>query len=1107
MELNQVTATASHFPNLAVCAVGRQVTQLEEQNSRQAEIDRSIQKLTKCGRDLMSPCSKAAYQVFVLYKKLLELEGITHLNPERTPLATLRLFARLLILKSIIEVPVGERSATYTTKGYLVAIKAFFCYKSVGQDFFALVKDLLPPPNNEKHKLIRNLSFFLSREKDLSEEFDFMVPVQLNEIIERTAGKDFSSVLREFANFHEEAEEVHRSESVQDHDKQISFAHECHMAIMSRLEPEVGKQQGTIDRTIAAIIRETTPYTKPSQKKGKARLVPCADGSKKHSHQFLQHLKIVVPACMGKKLSEMNAIYKRICMLAQIAGELNCAKAGPIAQKIAKLQTKQQKMSESLEDTLIGLKFLIHLQHRTLTDETLEAKCEEVVNKLCEQYTIQFHGLIIDLAMKIIEEEAEEAPLTPKHLEDIYKAAVGHVIVSMKTPGTRQPFNHAAHKIKLSGPLRKYMMEKLKEAEKSCLDAFAEPIANDNPSIKAIVLGIMPNGISILLSSILALEIEKKMHLVDIANIVKALEESKQGFARENVVWCLIETKEMKTALAKTLYRTKDKFRDLVADHIYTLFQLSDELPPSVKIPTELFLRELFGYLNELMDASGMMMHQTIYTTSVFTSLVNIVFDLSIKEGVDLCEFLKDTDTLTQVEQEKDKAEEKFARLALEELLLEEEQQKSAAIVELPAVAAQAQTTNPDLEPSPPITTESPEKETNVLTEPAAEAAPLYVPSCFRINRSLVTLGETKTTAYQAALAQSQIYMHHAFAIATQLQKRPRLCKALTPSLLESMHLCVEQRLTAEGIEKHGIAPSQFQGHNLTQRTAACGFVKLMPLIGSLTKYGTYLARYPCTINWVEQHQSLDAVMLDELRLTNTISSRLLEQTMQTLLQINVALDQVQPALLPDIREFQPSCRPEEMIPFRSPELRRLKELFSFCGTLPESAEKNDLIQLLIELEEILQMIESDKGIQKELLGTIVHAVFRIRQYAIKNALVCKLMERQGEAYDPEITPATPIKIAELLNLQRDLVRDIGQAHLAKGLDYPLAKRTERSLNEGEKALVAAYKVSLESEGFRLAGKSISVEWTLSKLDEVTKGTFNILEAILAADSAAGAAV
>ena len=355
-------------------------------------------------------------------------------------------------------------------------------------------------------------------------------------------------------------------------------------------------------------------------------------------------------------------------------------------------------------------------------------------------------------------------------------------------------------------------------------------------------------------------------------------------------------------------------------------------------------------------------------------------------------------------------------------------------------------------------------------------------------------LGKKRLSSISICEVQSQIAFHQALTLLATLIQDPTKIIPLAPTLMEALHLTLEQQLTAIGLRDKVVIPGTLLDHKLCTRARECGRPELIGKMQIVGNTGTYNARYP-SMNKVSITKSSFIAQILQAAETGTIEHALV---LNIATHLNLVMADLTKTKVIKEKEVATALKP---FAIKAEPLKFDPKGYNLLYTgiverFPaDSKEKEDLLLHTQELDNLITMIGKDGGIRKELSGIILHAVHRIRQYTTKN-LMTLLVREQGEVENSEI-PVRHRDLVKQLNLTRTEEEEIVECDMKKGLDYPLGMRGQRSLTRNETALVAAHHLSLSPPGFVQTVKGTTEEETAQEISQVVESTIHLLTLLL----------
>ena len=383
----------------------------------------------------------------------------------------------------------------------------------------------------------------------------------------------------------------------------------------------------------------------------------------------------------------------------------------------------------------------------------------------------------------------------------------------------------------------------------------------------------------------------------------------------------------------------------------------------------------------------------------------------------------------------------------------------------------------PSDQPDPSDHSDSAEAQALPAEDPNPETPPDASPIINRNALSLLLKKNRNLSDQQICFAQSQHYLQQVLQIISWIITDKAWTESLKFSLVEAVHLCLEQAISAHGIEHHHLALADFQDHRLRQRLTQCKLPSLIPKALRITDIGTYLARYPHLIHNKSNSCMTDAVLNSSVE--KDFFLQLINQTLKVLAKIQ-ARSPHREVTEENIRDWASSM---DVVALQIPNINKTITAKILAEIPKDFDETLDVQTHLLELSKILKQIRSKNGIPRSLIGVIVQALFRIMQYTTRNLLILVIKKT-----DPGIQdfPKRHKDLCEMLNLSEELTRDLISFDLKKGLAYFLGRNRGQHLTMTEQFFLDAQLFSLTFEGYQMQGNSTpltkeDLERTLAK--------------------------
>lgn len=339
-------------------------------------------------------------------------------------------------------------------------------------------------------------------------------------------------------------------------------------------------------------------------------------------------------------------------------------------------------------------------------------------------------------------------------------------------------------------------------------------------------------------------------------------------------------------------------------------------------------------------------------------------------------------------------------------------------------------------------------------------------------------LGDKKLTQVQVASLQAVIYRKETSSLLMHLSREPESASIWLPSLLETMHLLVEQTITEQLLKQGKEIPPH---HSLSKRCQLIGNQKAADLCEKLGNYGTFCARYP-TFTRLIQKRSKDVLMG---KLLKHPSPKILEQIRRHLTQILLALNPDKAHSLLNENLEEGTFLPPQV--FSAQKWQKIiTEQFK-----ENSRHKDDL---LAHLKELTALLESDKPIPKALWGTALHLVLRSVYYGSKNLLTLFFEKNEGASGGP-LFPLTDL--IDAANVPDALKESLSHYDMQKNLDYPLADASRQGPGKLAKVLLSAYHISQIPEGFSTHDNNFSSDHLTHVIKQALSTFENLFQFLL----------
>ncbi len=1021
-----------------------------------------------------------------LFAKYCASENITSIDLSKLSLHRSITYTKVFILREIITSRIEFRGPRFSIENYGRALCNLFEVKQ--ENFSALVKELLPTDSSEKSQLLKKMAFFVSRAQECSLHCDWLIPEQVQQVYEITTSQDDVKIRnRRIYSYAEAAEEHLPARAILDHDLFGNLSCELMIDLFDHIDPVLE----TIEQEILSEVEKLKSFTNIQKKGRSSRKVPAPI---KELSTFCTYS---LPTEVLTSLEKMNAARKRIKKLISHATGKTLSQVRPILLETHKLILECIENSTLLVRPVRAL--LCALSPTSDTHEILAAHRETTLKELSKTYNNSIPVIINDTLSEIIHERARSGQqLSNQELKEIHESILGTLILELEDPDTKDTLFDSYIQLAKSPILGKHRA-KVQKKIRSLLNLFQTTYINCQTSNHQQLEGLFSltriEDVRFLIYGLFSEDLSIKRYESSLNISLTCVDSAREHRTAENLTRTLSDTSTQFTNSLTNLPPFQTSQKKLIETYLETMKGILN-LTNSVLGGEHVNIDQITRSVLSLVNKTRLYKDLAPSSCSTLSLLLNPIIQV-----VDNVDFSTLPEEVHQFELEEAELKEAVARIAERELLMqieEEERQKADASTEREEepIQFEVQKEIPDSvaasEAAEIIVTSSSE-------DPKAAATALTTSPfpCIRPISPKVLLGIAKLNPQAICDTHSQIYFHQTLTIIATLLKHPELSPALVPSLLESMHLALEQQATSYGIENGVARVEDFNAHQLSIRFRECGLAPLCPDVRKVTEVGTYCARYPSVIRHQIRGPSLTAKILQEMQSTGTLSEALLFDAAN---QVNLLISSVKSVSAPtslskeDLKVFSHDDAPLKM-PNLNPPIAAV--ITGIHRNFPANSDtKTDIMQHLTELDHIINMINRDQGLRKEVSGVTLHALFRIRQYTIRNLLTLIYLRDVGPLQG---IPSKVKDIGGILNLDLELIEILDNTQMGKRLDYPLGGRErtkQRSLTESERTLMQAHYQSLAPAGFSMP-KEVSEERILTLTKDTIDEIVNLLRAIL----------
>ena len=779
-------------------------------------------------------------------------------------------------------------------------------------------------------------------------------------------------------------------------------------------------------------------------------------------------------------LAETRTLSAHVHATAKMCRGMSVAEAAPHLLKIQPMVNRIVDLKEEGVHQITSLLHTITLSLKVQASDHLETQKQRRLVLLYHSYLVHFQTLINESVIELISHEIQgHESLTMQELQSFQRRVFGVLIELFFEQSVRRALEYRP----IFPKERPFPPSLLKEIKQKFQGGIAtlhaedlEFISGGNSQIQAFIKEhLLPAHTRWLVSLFITYDLESGVFDSQLALIFKLSQGSAPQPTAQGIISALTSIMKSNTFIAAQKDLDSGEFYrriSVVLESSLDEEELDSEnktLEPKVKsvVFEQRSIAEQCGEVSKLFE-------------SLIQFHLGVVYQLTagIQGYIDVNQLLGKPLSIVDPTLEERTA---LAEVALRELIAEESERGKGRTRKKPSLHTTTATLTKEEEEE-----ESPPEEPSDLPPPLLPTSPGI--TSFDLQRTAMLIQRTHLSSVEIAKAHSQLYLHQSLAIASLLIQNPGYLRALSFSFCESLHLSLEQEITARGIEDGKLTIDDVYDHKLETRLKQCGLVKLMPTILRVTSIGTYNARYP-HINEYSQGPSsftgqiLRAARTDEplnedflLEIVSNLNAILSGQELPPLTRADLELLNNTDAPLPVTASFDVSTLRQ-----------RIDETFAPCH------EKTDLLIHLDEFTQIGQMTHHARGIPRPLIGVIQQALFRIVQYSTRNLMIL-LIRRKF----PEISkiPARHAELCRMLNLPKPLEKAIQACDMKKGLAYPIGKEGKRS-SARTGILVKSHLLSLTPVGFTLQGSTISEESAQQNLEGSILELHSLLGALL----------
>ncbi len=1029
------------------------------------------------------------------FQEYCKIKGITFFNFATMPLRSAKLFLQKCLIDEALVHIQSHRELDFDFRVFISLMNYYFQgdsnekkkIKDSIDSFTNAISQFLPLVlGHPLSKVLKNLLGLHEKLEQFPESLSWLTGSQmtdLNKLCSDMRGKSESDLFQLIQHYIQNAEEFTIDAAVLDSRGYMRYSCEANQKAYELLASCHEKFRTQIDEAFHQIFVSLQAHLPKARLSAKAH----------QTHQFDSRLVHFMTRTLPKQISicmaETKNLSAKIAATTKMCKEMSVAEATP---HLLKIISRMSQMDDIKEGGIFQITSLLH----TLTLSSGEVKSADLdqfkrrrMSLLYNRYVITFHNLIFSsLVTLVTHEKSDDAPLSLPELENMLKRILGSLSdlfckskrSSQRTPaGPLEEYYSLSRTHPLPDTLITQMNRRFRENTRYIHTYDIEFLALDDSMLQQFLTDFITlHHTETYVLGFLGYEVVMKNHEKSLIQAFKRAQKKSTHPTVHEIKLELEALSEFRNTAAAAKDLATKQFYDTVSKSLERYF--TDSSMGS----------DLFGLALEQLTLA----QHCKKISEAFQLLINLHLGISrcFSGGITCClaEPLIDQHFFAVVPSitEEDPREQERALLAevnLKELLAEEAQKESTHKKK----GARSSTVATAL-PQDASSTETTESAALVRTPslPSPGASRVDYLRSLQIERSATLMRKSRLSLIEISEAHSQIYLHQSVAIASALLKHHRFSRALVLSLCESLHLSLEQQITAEGLRRNGSSLQEFYTHNLKTRLAQCQLVSHIPEVCAITSVGTYNARYP----HINAHSSYSSITKDLLHFFETDQSPPPELLLKIIDQLNGALLHIQDAGedLPTTAAYLESfISHDSPLPVAStidvsPLIQAIETTFAPCS------EKTDLLIHLEELRQICQMIHELSGLPRALVGVIQQALFRILQYSTRNLLIVMIKKNHPKMRE---IPVRHIDLCQIVGLPKPLEEAVVSCDMKKGLAYPLGKKDGLNLSAREKALVKAHLLSIRPEGFTFPGDDATDEDVKARIEK----SLQDLEAIL----------